>query len=1852
MKKIHEGLKRKVLCSILAAAAIGVSTSAWAATNVIGTVKVGDAETAVTTTTGTFTVGESGKTLSVESTGDAISLYNQNDNGTFLGSDITINSTGSGTVGINAGLSSSSATPYATVVVGDKSTESISVNANYTAVQALRGHVTLNATDEVNITSTGDFAVWVQNNTQTATAPEGASSVDISAAKVNITGKEGGIVAFSNGQVNISGDTTIDGGNGPALDVRGNSTVNINADGKHSTVIKGDIIFETPNTEQDSVNSGNIVNASVNLNLSGEGSSWTGSAYQEFKDVDHGVNVSGNNQYYGDVTGLSVSISDGASWNMTEDSFVNNATVGADSAINVTEDVQTFNAAEVDLNGGALNAEGGTTTINTLNASDDSTVNLKDANLAIGGGTAEIAEFNASGTSTLALSGDAKVTVESGDAELSSITSGGSASLTVGSEANVKTDEITVSDSSTLTVDSGAVVESTTGVKVTGNSSTVTLNSGSTLTGNLYLLSENAQNNSTVAGSFNGTIYSSDSQTLGAEAIKKLVGYTAADTKATGGVFDIHSSNTNHTVQMSVSDEGTFAIKSYDFSKASDGKVQTAELGTWDAEGNYSANTHNISNVGTLSANTIKLGGADLAETLTDMSDTLDAKANRDMDNLTSDGINQVKDYAQAALEVKNAEKSGVIVSSKEDETNHKTTYTVSLDAETIGTAVGDGTITKDNTHLVTGGTLYTELRPTSADLHTVSGTNTTAQNLEALDSAVYGLTNMNNLTDVGKTAIRDIAEKSVIVKQGKNVKVTSSNADNDYGAMEYTVDVEATGSIAASNEGLVNGGGLYTELRDISADAKIVSAEKTTAENLEALGAQVSTNQTNIGTNADAITALKEMSNLTDEGKKQIRSLATEAVTVGVGDNLTLSKAVNDTTGNITYTVGIATTGEVKEGNTGLVTGGAIHTAITDVVDEVSEELDTKANIDASNIGTNLKDKEGKAASEDLQNANLDLWGKALGTGTVSAESYQLINGKTLYGEVRLSTDGHYVLASNTAAQNLTALDGQVYTNTTDISDLKKMSNLADEGKSAIKTLAKEAVKVAGGTNVSIAEAEENGNKTYTVNVAANGTVDATSEGLVSGKTVNEAISKAIEDSETGTAKELATKANVDASNIGKKLKTTGSDDEVAAATQANLDAWGEALGTGTVAANSKQLITGATLYGEVRLANNGHYVLATNSAAQNLTALDDQVYTNTGNISTNTDDIADLKNLSNISTDAKKVIQNANKLVEGDYITLNQSEADKDGNITTTISVKAEGVVEENNTGLVTGGTVDTAIKTAISNSESGTDAKLANKVNLDASNIGNNFVSTGSAEEVAAAKEANLDAWGKALGTGKVASGETAGDGSEQLVTGKTMYDELRPENGTYVQKDQTTAVNLKKLDDQVTTNTEDISKLKDMSNLSDKGINQVKTYAQQAVKVEGSTGITVTPTASEDGTNTTYKISFDKEAIGSEIGTGKVEEGNTGLVTGGTVSDAIKKELGEGVGGSYIKADATVNANLKALDTAIGEKYNSTNNILEKDDVKTSIGKLDAAIGQVDQLKDIKGLGSSAMVTDDSSTTVVDAVLKLNEKMGDLNPDPNTDYNVIDGGSSMATNLEQIDKTFGAVKSLYGENGIIKDKKGDTISDAAFEKGGLTTVMQTLDGKIGDLDQKKTYNVIQSQNSVNANLDLIDTKIGTTADGAYVSSGYSIGQNLNALDRGLSDLGDRVNKVGAGAAALASLHGEAFNPDDKLSFAVGFGHYKNANASAIGAFYKPNENTTFSVASTVGNGNTMVNAGISFKLGKSAHVEKTMVAKADYEALQQKVAAQDEKMAAQDEKLQAQDAQIEELKKQVALLVAKG
>ena len=166
-----------------------------------------------------------------------------------------------------------------------------------------------------------------------------------------------------------------------------------------------------------------------------------------------------------------------------------------------------------------------------------------------------------------------------------------------------------------------------------------------------------------------------------------------------------------------------------------------------------------------------------------------------------------------------------------------------------------------------------------------------------------------------------------------------------------------------------------------------------------------------------------------------------------------------------------------------------------------------------------------------------------------------------------------------------------------------------------------------------------------------------------------------------------------------------------------------------------------------------------------------------------------------------------------------------------------------------------------------------------------------------------------------------------------------------------------------------------------------------------------------------------------------------------------------------------------------------------------------------------------------------------------------------------------------------------------------------------------------DTLKVQNVTIDKNGIDAGGNKV-TGVATgtvskdSTDAVNGSQLWQRDQAINGLSGSVNKLGNRINRVGAGAAALAALHPLDFDPDDKWDFAAGYGKYRGANAAAIGAYYRPNEDTMFSVGGSFGGGENMVNAGVSIKLGQGNHVSTSRVAMAkEMKAMRQHMAEQD-------------------------------
>ena len=244
------------------------------------------------------------------------------------------------------------------------------------------------------------------------------------------------------------------------------------------------------------------------------------------------------------------------------------------------------------------------------------------------------------------------------------------------------------------------------------------------------------------------------------------------------------------------------------------------------------------------------------------------------------------------------------------------------------------------------------------------------------------------------------------------------------------------------------------------------------------------------------------------------------------------------------------------------------ISKAVTDAKGETQQDLDKKANVDASNIGTNLKGADGKtAATEDEQKANLDKWGEAIGTGEVKDGSNQLVTGNTVYNAVKDKADKSYVD---------TQLNTKANTDGSNI-DAEKFSKKVAIGK--------------------INDSDERAVSGKTVHEAIN-----TINGNIDGK-ANKNLDN-IDDAGKNVIKDQARAAvTIDNTGLNTNIVATQDDKNHTTTYTINVE------GNGNVAAKDTGLISGDTIYNELRPATDGTYIKTINTTAQNLTSLDTQV-------------------------------------------------------------------------------------------------------------------------------------------------------------------------------------------------------------------------------------------------------------------------------------------------------------------------------------------------------------------------------------------------------------------------------------------------------------------------------------------------------------------------------------------------------------------------------------------------------------------------------------------------------------------
>ena len=318
------------------------------------------------------------------------------------------------------------------------------------------------------------------------------------------------------------------------------------------------------------------------------------------------------------------------------------------------------------------------------------------------------------------------------------------------------------------------------------------------------------------------------------------------------------------------------------------------------------------------------------------------------------------------------------------------------------------------------------------------------------------------------------------------------------------------------------------------------------------------------------------------------------------------------------------------------------------------------------------------------------------------------------------------------------------------------------------------------------------------------------------------------------------------------------------------------------------------------------------------------------------------------------------------------------------------------------------------------------------------------------------------------------------------------------------------------------------------------------------------------------------------------------------------------------GSHTTVVNAVNNLNNKLDNKVGDlnyvEGGKGNYVTNGENTTTSIGKLDQA------LKDVADTANQGW---NLSTNGGEASKVAPGKTVDFSGDKN--IIISNDGTNVKVKLnEAIDVNTVTANTVTTGNTVMNSDGVKVGADVSLNQNGLNvgkdvsvTATAVTAGKTSISDEgvkvgDKTY---ISADGLNANGQHITNVKAGEADTDAVNYGQLKDTNnrINGVENQvisnsnrINQLGNRVNKVGAGAAALAALHPMDFDPDDKLTFSAGYGNYGGENAAAIGAYYRPDEKVMFSVAGTVGNGENMVNAGVSFALDRTNHVSNSRTA----------------------------------------------
>ena len=1066
----------------------------------------------------------------------------------------------------------------------------------------------------------------------------------------------------------------------------------------------------------------------------------------------------------------------------------------------------------------------------------------------------------------------------------------------------------------------------------------------------------------------------------------------------------------------------------------------------------------------------------------------------------------------------------------------------------------------------------------------------------------------------------------------------------------------------AASDTGADNAVAIGLSAKAAGGNAVSIGANTSAGDNSITIGSEASAvSGSNLAIGRYARVYGNKVTNAVALGQNA-KALVTDGVAIGSGSQATVKGGSvegydpatgndsEDTTATWKATKGAVSIGTADGKVTRQINGLAAGTNDTDAVNvaQLKKLNGMKANVVADNIGTKLNagsTDEEKAA----QQTNLNAWGTAIGTGTVAANNGQLVTGGTVFNETRISAKDNngqtktykYLDVNASAGKNLEALDSALQTvNTT----AGAHTALTIEGGTPAGTKDDQNKDVYVGKNILLHESTDDttGKVTYDLKLAKDINIGTPGKDGEDGKigidgrdghiglNGSDGITVRGLDGENGAPGKdgVTITGPKGADGIDGKVGISGTDGKDAVSISGK-DGVGHIGLTGPAGTNGKDGtnavditvkngydgangingkngVDGTSLTRIVYTDNTGEHQVATmedglkfkgddtkviakklNNTMEIIGGADSKNLTD-GNIGVNSTDKGQLK--VQLAKDLTGITSISNQKTEGDKTTGAKITLGSDGSVDVSggkITNVGSGVDASGNytntTNAANIGDVQNIVKSAVDSAADTTNKALADKANVDASNIGTKLRNADGSAASAEDQKANAENWGSAIGTGEI----KADDG--RMVTGQTVYNEVRPtKDGSYVKKNQTTGENLSALDSKIgkldetkkynyidskstTSISDNLGKLdtqvKNNADAIQNITNNVKNLSDNAVQYDNTNKTKVTLGGGEDGTTIT-----------------NVKDG------------ALGKDSKDAVNGKQLFNEQQAR---EAADNAITEKVTNNTNEITKikngdftDASKTAIKNLAKVAVQVKAGTAITVAGN---VDDKGNKTYT--ISANNDGKVEKN-----DGNLISG-----------DTLYNEVRPAEDGSYVKKDKTtGDNLS-------ALDTNLKTTSDLIHTNDKGDTIQIGESSSASKIDVHGKDGKgrviTGVVTDAGDPTSAANVGYvngvtaaNTQQIYRDMNNaygrLNNNINKAAAGSNALAALHPLDYDPDDKADFAVGYGHYRNANAAAVGAFYHPNENTMVNVGVSLGNGDPGFNAGVSFKIGSGSAGRQAM------------------------------------------------